>query len=198
MGVKARIVGVLATIAATVGLLVIGQGVASAAYTTTAATKCVQANHGGNPALGSVELCGWIKQIRDSNTGQVRGTVAVGRALDQGGGVDAVQMNASMDVYSGGIFSGQNNRSPVHADTSGCTNCGATQVSDESNLWANTVGVFDGDGGSIQGAFNVSIRWGDGQLTTMNFWSNLSVTYRCAGLPSPLVDCGSSSFSINP
>lgn len=180
------------------GLAVFFANPASAAYTTNAAVKCVQANHGGNSANGTVALCGWIKQIRDSNTGQVRGTVAVISAEDQGGNVDAVQVNSAKDVFSGGSFSGQNDTTPVHVDTSRCTFCGATSVSSTCNCWANTVGVFDGDGGSIQGVGSVSIRWHDGQLTTLNVFSNLSATYRCAGLPSPLIDCGSSTFSISP
>lgn len=194
-----RIVALIGAAAIASGLAIVAsEGTASAAYTTNAATRCVQANHGGNAALGTVAVCGWIKQIRDSNTGQVRGTVGVISAQDQGGNVQAVQVNFVGDVYSGGTFSGQDNRTPVHADTSGCVNCGATSTSDESNLWANTVGVFDNDGGSIQAAGSVSIRWADGQLSTVSAFSNLSKTYRCAGLPSPLIDCGSSSFSINP
>jgi hypothetical protein len=193
-----RFLAIGLTVIATIGGLLVNMGIAQAAYTTTAAVKCVQANHGGNAANGTVALCGWIKQIRDSNTNQVRGTVAVISAQDQGGNVQAVQVNMAADMYSGGAFSGQNNRTPVHADVSGCVNCGATSVSATSNGWANTVGVFDGDGGSISAAGNVSIRWADGQLSTLNVFSNLSVTYRCAGLPSPLIDCGSSNFSINP
>jgi len=193
-----RIVALLAPVLIITGLAIFQASPASAAYTTNAATKCVQANHGGNASLGTVALCGWIKQIRDSTSGQVRGTVGVISAQDQGGNVEAVQVNMAADVFSGGAFSGQDDRTPVHADTSGCTFCGATSVSSTCNCWANTVGVFDGDGGSIQAAGNVSIRWHDGQLTTLNVFSNLSVTYRCAGLPSPLIDCGSSNFSINP
>lgn len=192
------LLALFASAAATVGLGVVTQGVASAAYTTTAATKCIQANHGGNAANGTVALCGWIRQIRDSNTNQVRGTVAVISGTDQGGNVQAIQVNFSGDVYSGGTFSGQNDRTPVHRDVSGCVNCGVSSTSATSGGWANTVGVFDGDGGSIQAAGTVSIRWADGQLSTLSVFSNSSVTYRCSGLPSPLIDCGSSNFSIAP
>jgi hypothetical protein len=194
-----KLIGVFATIAATVAMLVVGQGVASAAYTTNAATQCVQANHGGNAANGTAAVCGWIKQIRDSNTGQVRGTVAVISVQDQGGNVDAVQVNrAANGIVGGPAFSGQVNETDVHVDTSGCTYCGATSVSDTCNCWANTVGVFDGDGGMIHAVGSVSIRWHDGQLSTVSAGSFNSATYRCAGLPSPLIDCGSSNFSINP
>jgi hypothetical protein len=194
-----RIAALLAPVLILTGLAIFQASPASAAYTTNAATLCVQANHGGDPALGTAAVCGWIKQIRDSNTGQVRGTVAVISVQDQGGNVDAVQVNRSANgVVNGPAFSGQVDEADVHVDTSGCTFCGATSVSSTCNCWANSVGVFDGDGGQIHAVGSVSIRWHDGQLSTVSAGSFDTGTYRCAGLPSPLIDCGSSTFSINP
>lgn len=194
-----RVAALLAPVLLITGLAIFQASPASAAYTTNAATLCVQLNHGGNSANGTVAACGWIRQIRDSNTGQVRGTVGVLSAEDQGGGVDAIQINSDHEgVYGGPAFSGQVNDNEVHSDTSGCTFCGPTMKSDTSDLWANTVGVFDSIGGGVWARGTVSVRWGDGQLGTYDIQSNISYTYRCAGSSTSLYDCGSSSFSINP
>jgi hypothetical protein len=197
--VKRRLFTLIGTSVLALAAALIGASPASAAHTTTAGVFCTQANHGGNPLLGSVELCGWIRQIRDDTTNQVRGTVGYFQATDQGGNVQAIQINRVAEGVSGGpAFSGQVNETPTHADVSGCVNCSVTMKSATSGLWANTVGVYDNIGGGVVAPANVSIRWADGQLGTYNVGSNISFTYRCAGDPDSLQDCGSSSFSISP